>query len=394
MADLFLAAILNLFGEPWQDGATLSAPATDATLSSPPVLHWRVRLPGPPVSSASHTELSRPVVRGDDAFLGYAAVSELVRLSRANGDVLTRYPAHAPIKAEPIVSDDRVWFSDGAGYTWCYPLEGGEPVWTHFGGAPITSTPLAVGGLLVIATVDDVVYALDPADGMLRWRYARPADPGRESELTLYGAAAPVQAGSDVLVGFSDGALVGLRLDNGEVAWERRVGEGRYPDIIGTPLVVEDVAYVGGYSEPLVAIDLQNLSVLWRVDVGSASQPALAGELVLHGAVDGKLRAIDRRTGEVRWTWDSATTGALSTPQIVDAGVLVSSSDGSIYLINPADGALVWTYDPGYLLAGVTVAPVVVGRQVLAVTNAGEMLSLIGVEPQVLPEAVIPGLYY
>ena len=394
MADLFLTAVLSLLGDPRDTRPEIPAPDAADSLSSPPVLDWRVRLPGPPVSSASHTELSRPVVRGDEVWLGYAAVSELVRVARSNGDVITRYAANAPIKAAPVVGDDRVWFSDGAGYTWCYPIEGGDPIWTHFGGAPITSTPLEMGGLLVIATVDDVVYALNPDDGMLRWRYQRPSDPGRESELTLYGAASPVQAGSDVLVGFSDGTLVALGQEHGEIAWERHVGEGRYPDLIGTPLVVDNVAFVGGSSEPFLAIDLENLAVLWRVDVGTSSEPAIEGELILHGATDGKLRGIDRRTGDVRWTWDSETTGALSTPQVVEAGVLVSSSDGSIYLINPADGTLVWEYDPGYLLAGITVAPLVVGRQVLAVTNGGDLISLVGVEPVKLPEPVLPGIFY
>ena len=82
------------------------------------------------------------------------------------------------------------------------------------------------------------------------------------------------------------------------------------------------------------------------------------------------------RTGELVWTWDSETTGALTTPQLTPAGVLVSSSDGGLYLVSGETGETVWTYETDHALDGVTVAPLVVGPQVLAVTNGGNLLAL------------------
>lgn len=369
-----LTLLASLFA---QDTGELRDPHYDGDFAAAPVPHWQRLLPGPRLMAWTHTERGRPATDGQDLFLGSAAVDALLQVSRTDGEELHRYPAGAPVQSEPVLIRDEVLFSDGAGYTWRYDLGETEPSWSHYGGAPVASSPTVTGNLVLVANVDDVVYALDADDGELRWRYARPADATRASELTLFGAPSPVRVGDLVVVGFSDGGVVGLSAASGEVEWERRVGEGRYPDVIATPLVDDGVAYVGGYSEPLVALDLTQKAVRWRLDVGSASTPTLVDGVLYHGATDGKLRAIDAQGGEVSWTWDSDTTGALTRPQVLEAGVLVGSSDGSLYLVSRHDGTLLWEHDPGHLMDGITVAPLVVGRQLIAVTNAGRLLSML-----------------
>ena len=215
----------------------------------------------------------------------------------------------------------------------------------------------------------------------MRWRYQRPTDASRQSDLTLFGAPSPVVVNDELLVGFSDGAVLALDISTGRPIWEARVGEGRYPDIIGTPRVEGDDLYVGGYSEPFVALDLRNRTPRWRIDAGTAAEPLVEDQLLFHPSTDGKLRAVRRDTGEVLWTFETGDSGALSSPQATAIGVLVSSSDEGIYLVNRETGALIWRYDPGYQLNGVTAGLTVVGRQILALTNAGTLLSFVAPAP-------------
>lgn len=375
MVELALAWLAT-FGEPFPEQQELPPPSA-GSFEQAPVPHWSRRLPGTRVKSANHTEHSAPVSNGESLFIGYAARAELFELDRGAGTIKHRYPAAAPVQSPAVPLADGVLFSDAAGYTWRYGKGAIAERWSHYGGAPVAARPTVHDGVVYVANVDDVVYALDMASGELLWRFERPPDPSRESELTLYGAPPPVVVDDLLLLGFSDGALLAIDRSSGEQAWERRVGEGRYPDLIGEPVVDGGDVFIAGFSEPLVSLDLDTRNVRWRLDVGGAAAPLVDGPLIYHGGTDGKLRAIDRLTGAIIWEWDSETSGALTRPAAVAGGLLVGSSDGGLYLVDEASGELTWTYEPLHLLDGFSAAPLVIGRQLVAITNAGQLISLL-----------------
>ncbi|MCB9681881.1 MAG: PQQ-binding-like beta-propeller repeat protein [Alphaproteobacteria bacterium] len=382
------------------DGRTVGfAPATetvDPTLYAgsfdrPPVPHWRVGLPGGEVNAAVHAERSRPVVHGDRIYLGSAAGDALYALDRRNGAVVAVYPASTSVEAAALVTDDRVYFADTGGRTWCYTHDGTQ-LWVHDSAAPMLVQPALVDGRIYVTNVDDLVVALDADTGKLLWRYQQRPDPLRRAELSLYAAPRAVVDGDDVLVGFSDGSVVSLGRVTGDPAWTERVGEGRYPDIVGEPTVWHDLVFVSGYYEPLVAFDRSTRRIVWSQPYGAAAQAILVGDdeapLVVHPGTDGKLRALQAATGKEAWTWDSRDSGALTEPVPTPAGLLVASTTGTVTLVDPKDGLQIWKFDPGVNLDGISSAPTVVGRQLLFVTNAGELYSFLApAAPPVWPVA-------
>jgi eukaryotic-like serine/threonine-protein kinase len=377
-----LALILStLTSGAWigEQGVHPELPLTaSGTFDQPPVLDWLRVLPGVPAMSATHTERSAPAFDGTWIYLGQDSNNAVYQIHPATGMVNQTFSTKGPVQSEIQFVDGDLIFCDLGGYTHRFAPSGEGAAWIHFGGAPIASTPTLHDGVLYVSNVDDTVYALDAATGELQWRYARPADPTRSSELTLFGAPTPTIVGDQVLVGFADGNLVALRQSDGQVTWERRVGEGRYPDLIGTPLVMDGTAYVGGFSEPLVAVDLETRNIRWRLEgVGSATLPTPHEGVLFHGGTDGQLRKITQLDGEVLWAWDSQTTGALTRPQLTAAGLLVGSSDGTLYLVDPDSGLETWRWDPDMMLDGVTVAPLLLERQAIVVTNAGRLMSLV-----------------
>lgn len=375
-------------------GPLTTAPLDAAgELSSPPVLTWQRRIPGPRVPAAVHTERGAPVLDGALLFAGSAADDALLLMDRADGRLVRRLPALGPVQSAPLVDaeSDRVYFSDSAGGTHCYRISDGMLLWRHEGKSPILATPRIESGRVLVANLDNVVTALNVDDGSFLWRHEQKVDRPLAGP-QLYGAPTPtgvqVDARAVVLAGFADGTLVSLDATDGTVIWQRRVGEGAWPDIIGASLQVTGegvpaIAVAGGFAGPLLAIDPATRDVRWRIDVGTGEAPVAgpveAGAsypLIYHGSTDGSLRCIDTRTGEVRWTWESETQGALTRPVITPAGLLVGSSSGGLYLIDPVEGELSWQLDPGYIMAGISAEPAVDGRQVVVVTNAGRLLSL------------------
>ncbi|MHC4700876.1 MAG: PQQ-binding-like beta-propeller repeat protein, partial [Planctomycetota bacterium] len=71
--------------------------------------------------------------------------------------------------------------------------------------------------------------------------------------------------------------------------------------------------------------------------------PVAAGGLIFVAGRCGKVRAIDARTGEVRWVF--ATGGPIkAAPTIAESRAYVGSGDGYVYALEAATGRLLWRF--------------------------------------------------
>lgn len=352
-----------------------------------PVLEWSRDLPGGKAGGLFHTERAAPAVHDGVLYVGSAGGNALYSLDLNSGGLNHHYPTESAVFSSPLFQEDGIYFSDSAGYTYRFEIGESEPTWKHFGGVPIGSTPTLHGDTLFVATVDDLVFAIDKNTGETQWRYQHPPDATRQSELTLFGAPSPVAQGAEVFFGFSDGSLASMDVETGQVNWERQVGQGRYPDLIATPVVADGDIYLGAFSEPFLALDRESHSPRWSLDLGTAAAVAVSGDRLYVGGSDGQLRSVDRKTGEVVWSWDSDTSGALTEPQLTHVGIVVASSDGGLYIVNAKTGQLNWTYKPDHHLAGISATPMVFGDRLVATTNGGQLLSFRTVKTSKPPES-------
>lgn len=370
--------------------------AYPGTFDDPPALHFKARLPGPRMNSASHSEWSTPVLTAEHVLVGSASGKALYALSRRDGSLVEEYPADASVEAPAALLGDTLVFSDTGGNTFAYRLDG-TLRWKHDGNAPVLVAPTLTsdGTRVIVTNVDDLAIALDANTGELVWQYRAKRDMTRQAELSLYAAPRALivdspdgDGKSEVILGFSSGTLVALDLESGEELWKRTVGEGRYPDLVSDPVVLGSDLFSSGYFLPLVAIDLPTHNVRWRLDVGAARAPRVVQRegqqpVLFHPGSDGKLRAVATLTGAELWTWDSGTSGALTSPIPTDAGLVVASSEGSIYIVDEDTGKEVWRWHEPYLLRGLSAEPAIEGRQLMFVTNAGFLYSML--VPQTSP---------
>jgi outer membrane protein assembly factor BamB len=330
------------------------------------------------------------VFHGNTILVGGAAGRGLHLLTRTTGALLQTLPATAAVESEATLSGNHVYFSDTGGDTWCYTLDG-EFVWHHDGRAPVLTRPLVDDGQVFITDVDDLGVALDAETGALLWRHKAKKDLTREAELALYAAPPAKILGDMVLFGFSTGSLVAVKRATGEEQWARRVGEGRYPDLVAEPVAFGSDLYTSGYFQPLVAVDQDTQNVRWRMDVGAASAVLITEDgmasTVYHPGTDGVLRAISALTGAEHWSWDSGSSGALTTPVMTEAGLIIASSESGVSILNAKNGTARWTYQGDRILSGVTVAPAIDGRQMVFVSNSGWIYSMLSPVAHPIPRA-------
>ncbi|GAA1678984.1 serine/threonine-protein kinase [Streptomyces yatensis] len=194
-----------------------------------------------------------------------------------------------------------------------------QPLWGPVRVAETSGTalpaPLPVHDLVVVATPSGALRAYDVRSGERRWTSERTA-----------AVTARVLAASDDVILTTDtkGALLALGTKDGRKRWSAPRADVAV--LLGAD---ESAAYLATRGGGIRAVDLTSHSTLWTVPAPvstSAKAPAEAvvaeGRLVIHGS-DGRVAALDTRTGRTAWgPHQQGTTSAL-TP---------AAADGVVYL--------------------------------------------------------------
>lgn len=115
-----------------------------------------------------------------------------------------------------------------------------------------------------------------------------------------------------------------------------------------TPVIIMLLfALAAGLASPADAQEI-TFETVWRVQTDGPiyGKPVIDGERIYIGGEDGKLRAIDKATGDVEWDYEAAA-GIGSGTGFDDLRAYVISRDGLVHGIDKATGEGLWTFATG-----------------------------------------------
>ena len=193
----------------------------------------------------------------------------------------------APASAPPAAGDDLVFVGTddaieararGTGSVrWRVPLNG-----------RLSAPLLWDAGWLVAGTDRSELLALRGTDGEILWR----------RELGSVMRTRPAPAGARLYVSLDDGRLVALRLQTGDVVWTRRL-----PEQAAEILALDDRLFVGCSDNYFYNLATKDGGVTWRWRTGGDIVGAPVADLdrVYFVSLDNEFRALDRRSGALRW---------------------------------------------------------------------------------------------
>jgi serine/threonine protein kinase len=115
-------------------------------------------------------------------------------------------------------------------------------------------------------------------------------------------------------------------------------------EIRGTPIIVNDVLYIGCYDNNLYALDAKTGEFNWKfaTEGGIPSRPAADGELVYVASEDTRLYAVTAERGALAWTY-YAGGPIRSNPVNYEGHIFVGSDDARLHVINMYNGQKSWT---------------------------------------------------
>lgn len=307
------------------------------------------------------------VVHGETIFIG--SNTGITALNLHTGEKIWKKQLKgggcSPSTSALDVADGRLFVATKCGKLHALELTSGEELWNFETGergpavhgvvTPAISAPVAAGGMIFIGSRTDKMFAVDANSGQERWSYeaggAVVSTPSLGSGLVFFTVggdeteivSSPVYADGFVYVAATSPTLYALRAVDGAKVWEANLGD--HEATIG--------AYFATTGE-----------TVWTATHGSVamSTPAIDERCVYVGNDDGTVWALERATGDKRWsflTGDRAIgsikmkSHILAQPTVADGTLHVTSEDGYLYALGacPAGGEL-----PALPAAGAPVA--------------------------------------
>jgi eukaryotic-like serine/threonine-protein kinase len=308
-----------------------------------------------------------------------------------------------PVVATAVSDGTLVFIGDGNGKFAAYELATGKEKWQQTIKGPIEGSAGVSGDIVVYGAGDSAVHALQKSDGKELWK--APTDGDLKGAMNFYTAP---DGNTLVLVGSYDNNLYAFDLKTGEKKWSvatsnyingaaalagnnvlfggcdgfvymvnaadgKETGKVEIRDNIASTVATDGKnAYLAHYGCSVLAIDLEKKVAAWTFkerDFPFVSSPAVTDDLIIAGDRGKTLWAIDKQTGDKKWSFRG--TGKMdSSPVVTKNAVLVGSEAGFLYAVNLADGAEIWSAELG---PGIQSSPCVVGSYVLVGDDGGNL---------------------
>ena len=215
------------------------------------------------------------------------------------------------ISASPTVSEGAVYFGSDDSRVYAVSAETGELIWRYGADHAVGYAPSGAANGAVYIGLHNGLYALDAADGELRWRFDG-----------SFGHSTPAAANGVVYIGSSDNHLYALDAETGELKWRYKTHDAVHL----SAAVSNGVVYAGSGDNHLYALDAESGELKWRYKTRLYvhSTPAVSNGVVYIGSDDYHLYALDAASGELKWRFRASG-------HIRDS---LAVSDGAVYFVS------------------------------------------------------------
>jgi outer membrane protein assembly factor BamB len=336
-------------------------------------MRWHTSIHAYPQTVSHPEECATGALVGTRLVLGSRGGS-VVGVDIGGGGVVWSTPILGGVDGDVRYDEKRgqVYVGSDDGYLYAIEPSQGKVRWSSkFKGAIDRAPEIAESGLL-LATAADKVYSVDPSDGKSRWQYERDTPEG----FTIHGNAVPHQYGQTVYAGFSDGYLVALQADSGELVWSRSLAAAseQFVDIDANPIVFGGKLFAASFSGGVWALGPKDGEVLWHVLVDGASALVMgASNLYVVSAREG-LAAFSLQ-GNILWRQGLPSAGDITSPVEVGPYLVFSGSREGLFIVERSTGKLLQIFDPARgMCAGPTVDRD--GRALYVLANNGSLYAI------------------
>ncbi|MFC1690146.1 outer membrane protein assembly factor BamB [Pseudomonadota bacterium] len=300
---------------------------------------------------------------------------KLVAIDAETGRKLWELKTEQPFSGGPGLDTEQIYMGTIDGRIIAYDRTSGTELWNAQVSSEVLTPPSSADGIVVVRCIDGRVFGLDVINGRRIWVYDHSVP-----LLTLRGNADLLVRAGVVFVGYDDGSVVSLKLEDGSLIWnqtivspEGRTELARLADVGTKMVIVASDLIVSSYKNRVVSLAADSGRLLWFKEISSATGVQVDRTNLAVSEANGDLWMLDRRNGATQWKLDQMSNRGLTRPAFYGNYVVVGDLEGYLHWIDTDIGAFVARQRAGK--KGFATAPLTVGTTLYVLTHGGELIA-------------------
>lgn len=267
----------------------------------------------------------------------------------------------------------RVFAASGFGAVIALDPSNGNRVWEKNLAVPIRAAPTAAADRLFVLTVEGKLYCLSTIDGAELWVVR-----GLPQQASLGLNASPAVEGDVVVVPYSTGDLVALRVADGSGLWSESLSRQRTTSQLASmsdaarPVVDNGTVFAVGHGGRMVATVAKSGERLWSLTIPGTQPPYVAGDSVFVVDTSGQLMALNRRDGRTQWTTKLPGSNTWAGPVLANGILWLASKEGQLTGVEAATGRVTGQMEIG---GAVFISPVVAQGKMFVLTDDAKLVA-------------------
>lgn len=260
-----------------------------------------------------------------------------------NGRELWRVDEKQPINAKANIFNDLLIYGSIEGRLFARNYFTGKLAYALDLDAPIESSPIFSGGRMYLHLRDHRIVCMDASTGKVFWSYQRSIP----FPTTLQRVSVVLPYKNKVIVGFADGNITSLSMEEGVVLWEQRISDGvKFVDVDVEPVYFSGYIVAGSAAGEMKYINPDNGAIIRSVPLTLQTKPLKIKNTLMVGTVFGEVALVDS-TGKVLKRRKFLDSGISSLVRWKD-GIVASSMSGDVIYIDPSELKVVEKYNLGH----------------------------------------------
>ena len=173
------------------------------------------------------------------------------------------------------------------------------------------------------------IFCLDANTGKVLWAYRRSVP----FLSTLQRVSTPLVVDNLVYIGFADGHIAAFEIEDGLMLWEQKLSTGtKFLDVDVSPILVDNLLYTSSLAGPFTVLNPKTGEILRQVDITPTRPPIYVDNKFYFGTTSGEVIVLDKILNIVNRVKLSSRN--VSSVVLFNGKIATATMEGDIFLLS------------------------------------------------------------